>query len=76
MCTRCSPGYYCDNTTTSLVDLHQNKACAAGLTCKNGGHINPPNLLLNACPPGHYCISGNEVIFEDTTLLVYVHMYI
>ena len=61
LCSTCLPGYYCDNVTTSLDDLQQNKACAAGLTCKDGGHTNPPNLLLNPCPAGHYCKRGDEV---------------
>ena len=60
-CTLCSPGYYCDNATTSLVDMHRNKVCPAGTTCAEGGHAHPPNLLLNACPLGHYCLAGDEV---------------
>ena len=66
-CTTCSPGYYCDNCTTSLADLHQNKICPAGLTCYEGGHTNPPNLLLNACPAGHYCLSGDIVRIAIST---------
>ena len=57
-CTICSAGYYCDNRITHRTDMHRNKICPAGMTCKEG-RTNPPNLLADACIVGHYCLDGD-----------------
>ncbi|PIK41162.1 hypothetical protein BSL78_21986 [Apostichopus japonicus] len=51
-CLSCEPGYYCDNDTTSYVDMINNKRCPAGLYC--GGGLRSLDEATN-CSLAKYC---------------------
>lgn len=57
-CLSCEPGYYCDNDTTSYVDMINNKRCPAGLYC--GGGLRSLDEATN-CSLAKYCPEGKSL---------------
>lgn len=64
-CTKCEAGHYCDSRTTSKAEMIGSKICPAGTHCPPGT-VEKPDLHDNtyACWKGHYCLRGDEVMFQ------------
>ena len=73
-CNSCLAGHYCDNVTTSFDDMSENKVCPAGTVCTSG-RSHAPNLLVDFCPAGFYCLAGNVVRVVICTYHVTVCLY-
>lgn len=72
-CSSCLAGHYCDNMTTSLEDMRENKVCPAGTVCASG-RSHAPNLLVDFCPAGFYCLAGNVVcVLMHTQYSAHIH---
>ena len=57
-CSLCKPGRYCDQNSTSYVDMWTNRVCPAGTECPEGMD-RVPDLVQDRCRKGHYCPRGD-----------------
>jgi hypothetical protein len=54
VCLDCTAGHYCNNATTSLTDMTNNKRCFAGSYCPASMTV-APTLEQFPCPRAYYC---------------------
>ena len=81
-CLPCMEGHYCWLDGLSEEVLLERYFCPAGTICKEGRDKAPdPSLESDACNPGYYCLSGDQVGFQtrrffSCTFLILKHVHV